>query len=93
MILKSEIRGTTYYPGAAEALHQYVHRDDAVRLERDPNNKFSRHAIGVWWASQFLGFVRDSDAKRVAPLIDSHHDVTAIYKGNSVIEIHTPIDC
>lgn len=91
MILESNIVGSRYHDGAVATL-RILTPGDTLELKRDRENKFSSVAIGVWWCSQFLGFVRDTDAERVAPVIDSHHHVTAQYKGNSRIDLHLPFD-
>lgn len=50
---------------------------EPVELRRDPGNAFDPNAIGVWYGSLQLGFVRKEIAARIAPNVDDGERYTA----------------
>jgi single-stranded-DNA-specific exonuclease len=58
---------------------------DALELRRDPENAYDPNAIGVWYGTLQLGFLRRPIAARIAPNIDGGErydaEVTAVTGG------------
>jgi hypothetical protein len=69
------------YDGRPKLIANHVRVPDAVRLVRDPSNRFSRNAVRVVTASGHeVGFVPEEDASELAPLMDSSHPHSARIK-------------
>lgn len=59
------------HEGRAEVVRKYCREDDAVFLVREPSNRHSRNAILLRLQSGHdIGYVPESDAVRLAPLLD-----------------------
>jgi hypothetical protein len=100
MIFDTHIRGVRHQNGAEFAIRNHVKQGDPLDLRREPQNRFDKNAIGVWFAGSarqaptFLGFVAAELAERIAPLMDRGETVACLFhRSPAAIVLRTQTDC
>jgi SWI/SNF-related matrix-associated actin-dependent regulator of chromatin subfamily A3 len=66
----ASVVGSTFYHGAGNLL-QRLRPGNPLRLVRQPQNKYDKNAIGVFWSNTQLGHIPRALAAELAPLIDA----------------------
>lgn len=76
MKVKSSIMGSSFYPGAGNIIMR-IRPGVKLRLQREPDNKFDKNAIGVFFSDTKLGHVGRGLAALLAPRMDAGLEVLA----------------
>jgi hypothetical protein len=66
----TSIVGTNFKGSAAVELIGALKRGTRLELRREPDNRYDRNAVGVYFSGQHLGYVPRSDNRELAFLLD-----------------------
>lgn len=66
----SSVVGSTFYQGASNLLGR-LRPGNPLNLQRQPQNKYDKNAIGVFFSSTQLGHLPRGLAAELAPLMDA----------------------
>jgi hypothetical protein len=70
MELRSSIVGSSFYPGAGNIIMR-LRPGAALRLKREPDNKYDKNAIAVFFSETKLGHIGRGLAALLAPRMDA----------------------
>jgi hypothetical protein len=74
---QTKLAGVTF-DNCQDAIRKWGHPDiHYFNLEREPDNPHDPNAIGVWFLSDRLGYLRKSVAEKLAPVMDPGTHLTA----------------
>lgn len=69
-LLQCFVAGFRYYKGME--LLEHMREGDLLRLVREPQNKFDKSAIALYWNSEKIGFVPASENEMLSRLLDAN---------------------
>ncbi len=73
------ITGSTFYQNATAIIKQLQHQYGLpLILKREPENKYDKNAVGVYFGQRQLGYIPRGIAAELAPLIDAGTVVAAV---------------
>jgi len=75
LLQHSPIAGFQYYEG--ENLWPLMHIGDELMLKREPDNRYDRHAMAVYWNDNKLGYIPRHENRTLAQLFDHGQKLTA----------------
>ncbi|MCP3671442.1 MAG: HIRAN protein [Gammaproteobacteria bacterium] len=68
LIQESPIAGIQYH--RAEAVWPFLRTGETLHLKREPQNRYDRNAISVWFRNEKLGYVPRRENTTLAQMID-----------------------
>ena len=68
LIQNSPLAGLAYYQG--ESLWKRFHISDPLQLIREPDNKYDRQAVAVYWRKHKLGFIPRVANTAISQMLD-----------------------
>ena len=68
LLQHSPVAGFLYYEG--ENIWPQMKVGDALRLQREPQNRYDPHAIAVYWRQSKLGYVPRRENRTLAQMLD-----------------------
>ncbi len=74
----SVLRGSKFRPMEAQAVVARLETDEAVELEREPDNPYDENAIKVIAHGEHIGYVAKEDAVEIASIMDNHTTVNCL---------------
>lgn len=83
---RTAVVGTKHYGLAALTAVSRMQPGDAVRVEREPTNKYDQYAVQVHFLGVHVGYVPKLVNRPIAFLLDNDRSVTAVCIGAP--EIH-----
>ena len=75
---KTVIVGTKFRGAVAVEAAGRLRKGDALRLERQPDNRHDRNAIAVYFGGVIIGYIPRIVNPRIAPLMDRGDQMEAV---------------